>query len=76
MMKTEEITLPKKQPVILADEEMVECSDDAVVIRFHGPRNVLSTSWLNGGYREDLKAVFNHQISLEACDVCHAGDGS
>lgn len=75
-MKKDEITLPKKQPVILAGEEMVERSDDAVVIRFPGRRNVLSTSWLNGGYREDLEAVFNHQISLEACDTCHAGDGS
>jgi len=55
---------------------MVERSDDAVVIRFPGLRNVLSTSWMNGGYRVDLEAVFNHQISLEACDVCHAGDGS
>jgi adenosylcobinamide hydrolase len=28
---------------------------------------------MNGGYREDLTAVFNHQISLEACDACHTG---
>lgn len=75
-MKTNEIILPKKQPVILASGEMVEHSDDAVVILFPGPRNVLSTSWMNGGYHENLEAVFNHQISLEACEVCHAGDGS
>ncbi|MDD4137013.1 MAG: adenosylcobinamide amidohydrolase [Methanoregula sp.] len=71
-----EITLPRKQPVRLASEETVERSEDAVVIRFPGRRNVLSTSWMNGGYREDLVAVFNHRISLEACDTCHAGNGS
>jgi adenosylcobinamide hydrolase len=76
MMHMNEITLPRKQPVRLASEETVERSDDAVVIRFPGMRNVISTSWMNGGYRENLKAVFNHQISLEACDTCHAGNGS
>ncbi|MDD1695185.1 MAG: adenosylcobinamide amidohydrolase, partial [Methanoregula sp.] len=75
-MNTDEISLPLKQPVGLANGETVERMDDAVAIRFPGLRNVLSTSWMNGGYREDLKAVFNHQISLEACNTCHAGDGS
>lgn len=75
-MKPDEITLSLKQPVSLASGEIVERSDDAVVIRFPGRRNVLSTSWMNGGYHEDLEAVFNHQISLEACDTCHAGNGS
>jgi adenosylcobinamide hydrolase len=75
-MHMNEITLPQKQPVSLASGETVERSDDAVLIRFPGRRNVLSTSWMNGGYHEDLKAVFNHQISPEACDTCHAGNGS
>ncbi|GAB6285777.1 MAG: adenosylcobinamide amidohydrolase [Methanoregula sp.] len=75
-MDTDEITLPLKQPIGLANGETVERSDDAVVIQFPGRRNVLSTSWMNGGYREDLEVVFNHQISLEACDTCHAVDGS
>ncbi|MEI8331133.1 MAG: adenosylcobinamide amidohydrolase [Methanomicrobiales archaeon] len=26
------------------------------------------------GYREDLGTVFNHQISHEPCNDCHAGD--
>ena len=51
----------------------VEHHGDSVVVRFPGPRNVLSTSWLNGGYRTDLVAVFNHQISREACEACHGG---
>jgi adenosylcobinamide hydrolase len=75
-MNTDEITLPLKHTVCLANGETVERSYDTVVIQFPGRRNVLSTSWMNGGYRKDLEAVFNHQISLEACDVCHAGDGS
>ena len=32
----------------------------AIVIPFKGKRKVLSTSPLNGGYREDLKTVFNY----------------
>ena len=75
-MDSDEMTLPLKQPVRLASGETVERSDDVVIIRFPGRRNVLSTSWMNGGCRGDLVAVFNHQISLEACDTCHAGDGS
>ena len=76
MMYMNEITLPLKQPLSLASGETVGRSDDAVIIRFPGRRNVLSTSWMNGGYREDLEAVFNHQMSLAACDTCHAGNGS
>ena len=54
-------------------DEWVEHHGGSVVVRFPGPRNVLSTSWLNGGYRTDLVAVFNHQISREACEACHGG---
>jgi len=53
--------------------EQVEHQETSVIVRFPGPRNVLSTSWLNGGYREDLTGIFNHQISLQACDACHSG---
>jgi adenosylcobinamide hydrolase len=53
--------------------EQIEHRETSLIIRFPGPRSVLSTSWLNGGYREDLTAVFNHQISLEACNACHSG---
>ena len=56
--------------------EQVERQETSFIIRFPGLRNVLSTSWMNGGYREDAEAVFNHQISPEACEVCRAGDGS
>lgn len=34
--------------------------DQALIACFDGRRGVLSTSVLNGGYREDLKYAFNH----------------
>jgi adenosylcobinamide amidohydrolase len=42
----------------------------SIVIRFHGKRNVLSTSHINGGYREDLTAVFNNDCTLGAGMGC------
>lgn len=35
----------------------------SIVVDFKGHRNVLSTSVFNGGYRENLRAVFNHDLS-------------
>lgn len=54
-------------------DAQIEHHGNSVIVRFPGPRNVLSTSWLNGGCRTDLVAVFNHQISLAACEACHNG---
>ncbi len=34
--------------------------DESIIIEFKGKRNVVSTSNLNGGYREDLKYAFNN----------------
>ena len=34
-----------------------------IVVCFKGKRKVLSTSPINGGYREDLTAIFNHDIN-------------
>ncbi len=53
--------------------ERIDCTGDTLIIRFPSLRNVLCTSWLNGGYREDLTSVFNHQIPPEACKACHSG---
>jgi len=53
--------------------EQIENCGTSVVVRFPGPRKVLSTSWLNGGYRADLQGVFNHQIPRDACEACHSG---
>lgn len=41
-------------------EELIHVQREAaVVLRFHSPRQVLSTSLRNGGYREDLQGIFN-----------------
>jgi adenosylcobinamide amidohydrolase len=42
----------------------------SIVILFAAPRKVLSTSVLNGGYREDLTAVFNHDCNPGAGMAC------
>ena len=74
-MKCDEIILPDNTRLRLPAEETIERTKSALVVRFPDKRNVLSTSWQNGGYREDLTAVFNHQIPLAACDDCHANGG-
>lgn len=42
----------------------------SIVIVFQQPRKVLSTSPLNGGYHEDLTAVFNHDCNPGAGMAC------
>jgi adenosylcobinamide hydrolase len=44
--------------------ESVYLQGVSIVVRLPPQRSVLSTSWLNGGYREDLECVFNHSISF------------
>ena len=61
--------------MILPGNEEIGHRESSLTVRFNGPRNVISTSWMNGGYRKDLEAVFNHQISPEACEACHANGG-
>jgi len=34
----------------------------SLIVAFSAPRDVLSTSQVNGGFRHDLKAVFNHDM--------------
>lgn len=70
-----EIPLPEKTRLMLASKETLEHAGDSLVLRFLQKRSVLSTSWLNGGFRGDLTAVFNHRIPVAACDECHANGG-
>lgn len=42
----------------------------SIVIPFNGKRKVLSTAHLNGGYSEELKAVFNHDATQGAGVAC------
>lgn len=41
--------------------EEVYRSDNSIVVMLQDHRNTLTTSYVNGGYRENLQAVFNHQ---------------
>ena len=43
------------------DEKIVHIPETrSIVVRFNAPKKVLSTSLLNGGYREDIKGLFNY----------------
>ena len=40
------------------DEKIVHIPETrSIVVRFNAPKKVLSTSLLNGGYREDIKGL-------------------
>jgi len=47
----------------LSTGDCIHRFNKSIVIPFEGKRKVLSTSPLNGGYREDLKAVFNNDAN-------------
>ncbi len=47
------------------DGEKVYRIDDSLVVKLPKNRNTLITSWINGGYKENLEAVFNNQLSQE-----------
>jgi adenosylcobinamide hydrolase len=51
-----------------SDGDEVLKSSDTIVVKFGPERNGIVSSWLNGGYSEDLSAVFNHQLSQENID--------
>lgn len=40
-------------------------NSDTVLVKFGPKRNGIVSSWLHGGYNEDLSAVFNHQLSQD-----------
>ena len=44
----------------LPNGDAFERTNASLILHFAGRRKVLSTSPLNGGYREDLTHVFNH----------------
>jgi adenosylcobinamide hydrolase len=43
-------------------KEKVYRHKDSIVLNLPSGRKTLTTSWLNGGYREDLKTIFNHRV--------------
>lgn len=42
--------------------------DNTIILRFEEARKVLGTSVLNGGYREDLLAIFNNECNSSSSD--------
>ena len=56
-----------------SDGDEILKNSDTVLVKFGPERTGIITSWLNGGYNEDLSAVFNHQLSQENIDKY--GDG-
>ena len=58
-------------PVIIhrfSNGDILQRDEKAIVACFSGKRKVLSTSPHNGGYRENLKWVFNHDCKQEGQD--------
>ena len=48
-------------------------NNDTIFVKFGSKRNGIVSSWLNGGYREDLIGVFNHQLTQENIDKLGEG---
>ncbi|WP_295722519.1 adenosylcobinamide amidohydrolase [uncultured Methanobrevibacter sp.] len=55
------------------NQDEIYLNHDSIVVKFQTKKNGIVTSWLNGGYREDLTAVFNHQLSQENIDKYYNG---
>ncbi|MFA0833314.1 MAG: adenosylcobinamide amidohydrolase [Methanobacterium formicicum] len=45
----------------------------SIVIQLPEKRNALTASWLNGGYREDIHSIFNHQLNQDELDYLEDG---
>lgn len=55
--------IPKLSAVhITSNGEQIRLLQDTILVQLPKGRRVLSSSWNGGGYRTDLKAVYNHQI--------------
>ena len=48
-------------------ENICQCKD-SIVVKLPKNRNSLTTSWINGGYKENIEAVFNHQLKKPCKD--------
>jgi adenosylcobinamide hydrolase len=47
-------------PNFLRTGDKVYIKDDTLVVKFKGPRKVLSSSLVGGGYQENLQGILNH----------------
>ena len=55
------------------NQDEIYLNNDSIVVKFSSKKNGIVTSWLNGGYKEDLTAVFNHQLSQKNIDKYYNG---
>ena len=55
------------------NQDEIYLNNDSIVVKFSSKKNGIVTSWLNGGYSEDLTAVFNHQLSQKNIDKYYNG---
>lgn len=53
--------------------EKVYLSKDFMIVKLPEGRNALTTSWINGGYQENLEAVFNYQLNQQNIDDLETG---
>ena len=60
----------------LPDDDMVHHYKKSIVVLFSGKRHVISTGPNNGGYREDLQAVFNRDDNPGPGMACVMKDDS
>ena len=51
-----------------ANGDQIFKNNDTIFVKFGSKRNGIVSSWLNGGYSEDLIGVFNHQLTQENID--------
>ncbi len=61
---------------VLATGDPIHRFRRCIVVPFEGKRKVMSTSMHNGGYREDLTAVFNRDVNPGPgmpCEYCQPG---
>lgn len=61
----------------LPSGDNVHMYNRCLVVQFEGKRKVMSTSMHNGGYREDLTAIFNHDVNPgpgRLCEYCKPGN--
>ena len=54
--------------------DMLERMDSALVVSLAGRRNVLSSAAHNGGFRQDLKWVFNQDCNQDNKDIRNSGE--
>ena len=56
--------------------EQIYRLENSIVVELPSGRNVITTSWLNGGFRSNIKCIFNHTIPSYVSDETELEGGS